>query len=229
MGTHRSDRGRRRADAAGRHRAPRTSLRTPLLATAVALAVLVGGGGYLLADEQDSSAVAGTMVVPRAADTAAKEAAPVSAAEPSIAPGFEIARASHPLPAGSGSGRRVVFSQDEQRVWLVADDGEVVRTHPVSGSRLDNLFPGTYEVFSRSRHATAYDRSSTMGWFVRFTYGTGGSAIGFHDIPEADGEPVQARGELGTALSAGCIRQARPDAVAVWEFAPVGTTVVVTG
>ncbi|MGH3322625.1 MAG: L,D-transpeptidase, partial [Streptosporangiaceae bacterium] len=97
----------------------------------------------------------------------------------------------------------------------------------VSGSKHDILDPGRYEVFSRSRHATAYDLKSTMGYFVRFTHGEN-AAIGFHDIPvDKSGEHLQSRAELGQPTSSGCIRQARQDAVALWRFAPVGTRVVV--
>jgi lipoprotein-anchoring transpeptidase ErfK/SrfK len=67
-----------------------------------------------------------------------------------------------------------------------------------------------------------------MRWFVRFTTGDQGAAIGFHDIPVDDGRPVQTVAQLGTPQSHGCIRQRTADAVALWEFAPVGTTVVVT-
>lgn len=132
------------------------------------------------------------------------------------------------LPADSGEGRRVVFSMTEQRVWLVGRDGQVRRTYLVSGSRLDNLEPGTYEVYSTSRHASGIDDSGTMNYMVRFTRGQR-AAIGFHDIPVKDGERLQTRAELGTPQSIGCIRQARPDAKALWDFAPVGTPVVVTG
>lgn len=132
------------------------------------------------------------------------------------------------LPAGSGQGRRVVFSETMQRVWLVDSDEDVVRTYLVSGSIYDNLEPGTYEVFSRSRDAVGIDDSGTMEYFVRFTYGTGGSAIGFHSIPVDDGRPVQTLQQLGTPLSHGCIRQKLGDAIALWDFAPEGTTVVVT-
>lgn len=130
------------------------------------------------------------------------------------------------LPPDSGQGRRVVFDMSRQRVWLVDDDSDVRRSYLVSGSAMDNLGPGTYEVFSRSRHATGIDGSS-MDFMVRFTTGDN-AAIGFHDIPQMNGEPVQTRDQLGTPLSHGCVRQARPDAVALWRFAPVGTTVVVT-
>nr|WP_246304153.1 L,D-transpeptidase [Nocardioides thalensis] len=133
-----------------------------------------------------------------------------------------------PLPVGSGEGRRVVFSESQQRVWLVEDDGTVVRTYLASGSVYDNLDPGTYEVFSTSRYAVGIDDSGTMEYFVRFTHGDEGAAIGFHTIPVDDGVPVQTRDQLGTPLSHGCIRQAEADAIALWDFAPVGTTVVVT-
>lgn len=66
-----------------------------------------------------------------------------------------------------------------------------------------------------------------MEYFVRFTRGEN-AAIGFHDIPVKDGRPLQTRAELGSPRSHGCIRQARPDAIAMWDFAQIGTTVVVT-
>jgi lipoprotein-anchoring transpeptidase ErfK/SrfK len=39
---------------------------------------------------------------------------------------------------------------------------------------------------------------------------------------------VQTVAQLGTPQSHGCIRQEREDAIALWEFAPIGTEVVVT-
>ena len=130
-------------------------------------------------------------------------------------------------PAGSGDGRRVVFSEGLQQVWLVNAQNEVVRTYPVSGSVTDNLDPGSYQVYSRSRHAWGIDDSGTMRWFVRFTQGDTGAAIGFHDIPVDDGEKVQTVADLGTPQSHGCIRQKTADAKALWAFAPLGTKVVV--
>ena len=49
---------------------------------------------------------------------------------------------SYPVPAKSGKGKRVVFSESQQRVWLVREDGTVQRTYLVSGSLTDNLDPG---------------------------------------------------------------------------------------
>ncbi|MCB0908739.1 MAG: L,D-transpeptidase [Nocardioidaceae bacterium] len=130
------------------------------------------------------------------------------------------------LPADSGEGRRAVFSESRQRVWLIEDDGTVERTYLVSGSLYDNLDPGTYSVYSRSDRAWGVD-GSTMSWFVRFAHGPN-AAIGFHDIPELGGAPVQTFAQLGTPLSHGCVRQRERDALAMWDFAQLGTTVVVT-
>ena len=132
-----------------------------------------------------------------------------------------------PVPARSGTGRRVVFDMSDQRVWLVRANGSVHRTYLVSGSKVGNLDAGRYEVYSRSPHAVGYTGATTMDYMVRFTTGEV-AAIGFHDIPEdAQGRPVQGLDELGTATSAGCIRQRTVDAKQMWAFAPVGTSVVV--
>lgn len=140
---------------------------------------------------------------------------------------LEAPRVSTALPPDSGTGRRIVFDESAQRVWLVNASGRVRRTYLVSGSVTDNLQPGTYDVYSRSRWAVGIDDSGVMEYFVRFTRGNH-AAIGFHSIPTKNGEPLQTRGQLGTPRSHGCIRQSLPDAIALWEFAPVGTAVVVT-
>lgn len=132
------------------------------------------------------------------------------------------------LPARTGSGKRVVYSEQRQRVWLVDRRDKIVRTYLVSGGTDEDLLdPGRYEVYSKSRHAISFNHKSTMDFMVRFASGES-SAIGFHDIPEhLNGATAQSRSELGTPLSSGCIRQWVADARALWDFTPVGTTVVV--
>ncbi len=137
-------------------------------------------------------------------------------------------QASRVLPAQTGSGKRVVYSEQRQRVWLVDRRDKVARTYLVSGGTDEDLLdPGRYEVYSKSRHAVSYNHKDTMDYMVRFAAGER-SAIGFHDIPEhRNGAPAQSRSELGTPLSSGCIRQWVGDAKALWAFTSVGTTVVV--
>jgi lipoprotein-anchoring transpeptidase ErfK/SrfK len=132
------------------------------------------------------------------------------------------------LPAGSGSGRRIVYGIAAQQVWLVDGTNAVTRTYLVSGSKYDQLEPGTYEVFSKSELTTSWHGAETMEYMVRFHRGARAN-IGFHDIPvdTSTGAEVQTLSELGTPLSDGCIRQDVTDAKALWDFAPVGTPVVV--
>ncbi|MGI8426367.1 MAG: L,D-transpeptidase [Actinomycetota bacterium] len=131
------------------------------------------------------------------------------------------------LPAGSGEGRRVVYSTTRQRVWLVAPDGSSAGTWLVSG-RTGAPGPGVYQVFSRSLNATARSGRVAMQHMVRFAR-TPGLPIGFHSIPvgRKSGSPIQSESELGQPRSAGCIRQRPSDAVAMWDFAHLGTQVVV--
>jgi hypothetical protein len=131
------------------------------------------------------------------------------------------------LPARSGDGKRVVFDMSAQRVWLVNAKDAVVRTYLVSGSLTDNLHPGSYHVYSKSRWAVGVDDSGVMQYFVRFTRGNN-AAIGFHSIPTKFGKLLQTRAQLGTPQSHGCIRQYIGNAKRLWAFAPVGTSVVVT-
>ncbi len=135
------------------------------------------------------------------------------------------------LPAASGSGRRVVYSKSRQRVWTVESDGTVSKTHLVSGRLTWNQpLPGTYSVFSRSGY-TCNIKNPDICWryMVRFTKGPEGDNIGFHEIPTntRTGRPVQSVWQLGTALSSGCVRQATPDAQYMWNWAWIGTKVVV--
>lgn len=133
----------------------------------------------------------------------------------------------NPLPAGSGAGRRAVFSISQQFVWAVEADGSIARSYLVS-ARLDMPRPGTYRVFSKSEFTCARSNwNECMRWMVRFTKGPEGDNIGFHEIPRIKGVPVQTDAQLGQPLSSGCLRQSTADAWFMWLWAPVGTTVVV--
>jgi len=223
---------------AGAHRLAKSRRRVGLLAFALAITVLVGAAGIGLLPRIDgaapATAVGSTEVTSssfEATDLAtvkAPEPRPMEDAAEKLAAKVEAkVAAGASLPKDSGTGRRVVFSETEQRVWLVNLDGTIDRTYKVSGSIHDNLNAGTYAVQSHTRNATAYDYASQMQYFVRFTSGKN-APIGFHDIPVSnDGSLLQTINELGTPLSSGCIRQARPDAIKLWDFAPVGTKVVV--
>jgi hypothetical protein len=229
MGRHREVRGR----LSGRRVAPTRPRWNRLGAAASALGVtlvaVLGGVGLLPVDTGPAAAASlpsHSKVEPndQPGSLALADSSPTTSTRGDQATG----KVNTPtLPADSGSGRRIVFAMGEQRVWLVgAEDDAVQRTYLVSGSVSDNLKPGTYSVYSKSMDAVGIDGSGTMKYMVRFAHGPN-AAIGFHDIPVLHGATVQTRDQLGTPQSHGCIRQWRPDAKALWDFAPVGTTVVV--
>jgi lipoprotein-anchoring transpeptidase ErfK/SrfK len=132
------------------------------------------------------------------------------------------------LPPGSGTGRRIVYANRAQRVWLVEANGQVVKSHRVSG-RIGSPPPGTYAVYSKSRFtSSSLNPSIRWGYMVRFYRTRRGNNIGFHEIPRGPGGRLQTDAQLGQALSSGCVRQSTPDAIYLWNWAPVGTRVVVT-
>jgi hypothetical protein len=204
--------------------------RAGVLGLALAVTIVVGAAAMgVLPQVTAGGASAETgAAAPSAVETAALAALPIPEPAPKREAKVVKAVATPAVPAASGTGRRIVFDQGDQRVWLVAGDGSVERTYLVSGSRFDNLHPGTYSVTSRSRYATSFDYTGKLEYFVRFA--TGFSApIGFHAVPRFnDGRLEQTKAQLGTPLSAGCVRQWMPDAIALWNWAPIGTKVVVT-
>jgi len=131
-----------------------------------------------------------------------------------------------PLPPASGSGRRIVYSNSRQRVWLVEASGVTSSSWPVSGRR-GVPAPGAYSVFSKSTSSVDASGTLVLRHMVRFAHGRT-LAIGFHAIPTRNGRPIQSEGELGEYRSAGCVRQAPGDAARLYGWAPVGTPVIVT-
>ncbi len=129
-----------------------------------------------------------------------------------------------PIPADSGAGRRVVYCNSCQRVWLIEESGAVFASYTVSGRR---NYPrnGTYHVFRRIN--PGWSHTLRLPYFVGFTYGNT-TDVGFHGIPlEPSGTPIQSDSQLGTPRSHGCVRQSQWSAKLMWDWATMGTTVVV--
>ena len=134
-------------------------------------------------------------------------------------------RPAPPYPA-VGEGKRIIYSNSGQRVWLIDEREQLVDTYPVSG-RVGVPAPGTHQVFSKSVEARAVSGGITMRHMVRFAQGPR-VPYGFHAIPRGpDGRPLQTEEELGQFLSGGCVRQADAKAEALYAWAPLGTTVIV--
>jgi hypothetical protein len=131
------------------------------------------------------------------------------------------------IPMNSGSGRRIVYSNRQLRVWVVNASGEVIRTFLVSGMRGQPL-KGSYFVKNQSVSSFSQELEGVNFRFMtRFAVGRNGGNIGFHEIPTKNGVPLQTEAELGTFLGSGCLRSSTQDAKFVYDWAKPGTKVVV--
>jgi len=132
-----------------------------------------------------------------------------------------------PYPA-VGDGKRIIYSNSQQQIWLIDENNQLVDTYLVSGRKGIPHY-GTYSVFSKSVNAWAPYGGITMKNMVRFVRpGTWGNqwSYGFHSIPRySDGRPMQTEAQLGVWRSGGCVRQADAKAKALYDWAPIGTTV----
>jgi len=132
-----------------------------------------------------------------------------------------------PVPIKSGTGRRIVYANRQQRVWVINADNEVIRTFPVSGM-LGQPGNGTFSVFSKS--PTSYSpefAGVTFRFMTRFAIGRNGGNIGFHEIPIRNSKPMQTVDELGAFKGSGCLRSSTKDALFIYQWATLGTKVVV--
>lgn len=136
-----------------------------------------------------------------------------------------------PVPTGSGEGRRLVISQQQNWVWLVTADGRV----RAQGGMVDDpslLSPGRYVTGSycgrpaRVRLNRDLTLREHLDHFVRFAP----CGFAFHRIPRwiSTGRQIHPDWYLGTDLdrSAGCARLSAALARQVWDFTAGPPTVV---
>jgi len=132
-----------------------------------------------------------------------------------------------PVPVRSGNGRRIVYANRQQRVWVINENNEVVRTFLVSGM-LGQPGKGTFRVFSKSPTSFSPEFAGvTFRYMTRFAIGRNGGNIGFHEIPIRNKRPMQTVDELGAFKGSGCLRSSTQDAIFIYQWAKIGTKVVV--
>jgi lipoprotein-anchoring transpeptidase ErfK/SrfK len=120
-----------------------------------------------------------------------------------------------------------VYANRQQRVWVINADNEVIRTFPVSGM-LGQPGNGTFSVFSKSPTSFSPEFAGvTFRFMTRFAIGRNGGNIGFHEIPIRNSKPMQTVDELGAFKGSGCLRSSTKDALFIYQWATLGTKVVV--
>lgn len=143
-----------------------------------------------------------------------------------------IACNNRPIPANTGTGKRIVMSQKQNWIWLVRADGSVSWQAGI----IDNpgrVSPGVHYTGSKCGRAGkiklnySYDKKYTLDYFTRFV----ACGIGFHRVPTYPGTETQIHQDylLGTNAftSGGCVRTSMETAKRIWYFTPSNTKVVV--
>ncbi|MFF1461198.1 hypothetical protein [Streptomyces sp. NPDC058330] len=144
-----------------------------------------------------------------------EEASHTVTSEPSAKPSPTAApKPRNPIPAESGTGRRVVYSIQQKRVWLVDDKDASLKTFTVWPGTIPPE-PGSYKVSFRRETGTGSD-GVPIEHAVYF-----GANSAFSNA--VDGSSPSPDPDLRTSA----IRESSADGLALWDFAEMGTPVSV--
>ncbi|NTU98749.1 L,D-transpeptidase, partial [Candidatus Falkowbacteria bacterium] len=82
---------------------------------------------------------------------------------------------------------------------------------------------GTFKIANKSRRAW----SKTYKLWMPYWMGLSGSKVGLHELPEWPGGKKEGENHLGRPVSHGCVRLGVGPAKKLYEWAEVGTTVII--
>ncbi|MGI5376158.1 hypothetical protein ACQEV2_18265 [Streptomyces sp. CA-251387] len=147
-----------------------------------------------------------TAARPGASASAGASPAPSKSAGPAV------------VPDGSGTGRRIVYSLGQKRVWLVDASDASRRTFAVwPGTVSPDV--GSYAVSSRNEATTGSDGVEIEN--IVYFAAKSGISIAFSNAVDGSSPPP------ASGKQTGGIRMREADGAALWKFGETGTTVVV--
>jgi lipoprotein-anchoring transpeptidase ErfK/SrfK len=123
-----------------------------------------------------------------------------------------LASAHRPRPRGSGPAHRIEVYRDKGVALLVEGNRTKRAIHVSSGAAGTATPAGTFKVFRKERRSWSVPFQVWLPWASYFYEG-----IAFHEYPDVPSYPA----------SHGCVRVPAPEAKGVYEFASLGTTVIV--
>lgn len=123
-----------------------------------------------------------------------------------------LAKASPPQPHGKGPARRIEVYPDRGVTLLIKNDRTKRAIHVSTGGPGNETPAGTFEVFRKELRSWSVPFQTWLPYASYFNNG-----IAFHEYPDVPTYPA----------SHGCVRVPAPEAPGVYEFAAIGTTVIV--
>ncbi|MEU1478230.1 hypothetical protein [Streptomyces sp. NPDC005760] len=167
-------------------------------------------------------AVAAVVVLAVQADKGTKPSAAVTT-RPSVSASPSASARPEPsataVPDSSGTGRRIVYSLGEKRVWLIDASEAARRTFAVWPGTVDPA-PGNYSVSLRRGDPTTGSDGVKIEHIVYFT-AVDGVNVAFSNAVDGSSPPP------ANGTRTGGIRMKTADGSALWTFGETGTKVVV--
>jgi hypothetical protein len=122
------------------------------------------------------------------------------------------------VPDESGTGRRVVYSLGQKRVWLV-DESDVSRRSFAVWPGTVSPDPGSYTISKRAEATTGSDGVQIE--HIMYFAAKSGLSIAFSNAVDGSSPPP------APGIQTSGIRMGKADGSALWTFGETGTTVVV--
>jgi len=102
--------------------------------------------------------------------------------------------------------------------------GVIMTTYTVSSGKASTPTPvGTFAIMNKAPRAWSHMAGLWMPWWMQFTK----QGAGLHELPEWPGGAKEGAAHLGTPVSHGCVRLGIGPAEALYDWAPIGTPVIV--
>lgn len=143
---------------------------------------------------------------------------PDASASASPRPSASKSAAPAAVPDDSGTGRRVVYSLKQKRVWLVDASDIARRTFAVWPGTV-SPDPGSYTISQRAEATTGSDGVQIE--HIMYFAAKSGLSIAFSNAADGSSPPP------ASGVRTSGIRMGKADGSALWTFGETGTTVVV--
>ena len=103
--------------------------------------------------------------------------------------------------------------------------GVVFSSYSVSTGKSGMRTPtGTFKILSKNPRVWSKSAGLWMPWWMAFT----SRGHGVHELPEWPGGKKEGANHLGTPVSHGCVRLGVDPAKKLYDWAPIGTPIVIT-
>ncbi|MHB9860989.1 hypothetical protein [Streptomyces sp. YIM S03343] len=152
-----------------------------------------------------------------AAPKAHPSASATASAHPSASP--KPSEEAQTVPAASGTGRRVVYSLGQKRVWLIDASDKATRTFTVWPGTV-SPDPGSYSISSRLASNKGSDGVQIE--HILYFAAKSGLSVAFSNAVDGSSPPPVAAGKQTSG-----IRMHKADGTALWTFGTTATKVTV--